>query len=601
MRRGCATFTRTLVALPGRGFLSRLLGVADLFNDLGCRGTQAVYSNPLFGVLFILCLTGPVAFAYAVLHHRVFDLGLILRRGLQYALARRVLVSAVPTLAVIFIADLFLHGDQPILAVFRARGWMYAVLAALAAVAYMKRRSWLESLDRHFFREQFDARRLLCEVVEEVHSGRSFEQEASRVTTRIEAALHPEFVALLVNEPCERFYRALAVAPGGKGPPPLQKESKLLSLIRLLGKPLEVPQTESGWLQQQLPHEETEFLRQGRIYLLVPVATDPQSTEVLLVLGMKRSEEPYSSEDQDLLVAIGASLAILLEKPTTALPRPDIFEECPQCGSCYDSGSAHCSQEGARLVPVILPRLLEGRYHLERRLGRGGMGTVYAASDSSLERRVAVKVIRDDLLGSVEAAERFRREARTAANFAHPNVVTVFDFGVASGTRAFLVMEILEGVTLRERLQAQSRLPTTQLLPISRDVCAALSVAHRRHLVHRDLKPENIVLVSTESDEVAKVLDFGVAKFLSNSTERTVDTASAWWLLCLFKTKPKIFRQSLVFRRSHHALSSRPWGRTRPDRRNLDAVAFSSPLCFQKFSNIHTLPFWKNALMATCR
>jgi hypothetical protein len=143
--------------------------------------------------------------------------------------------------------------------------------------------------------------------------------------------------------------------------------------------------------------------------LIVPVATDPQCAEALLVLGVKRSEEPYSGEDQDLLVAIAASLAILLERPAAAfLPRADMFEECPQCGSCYDSGASRCSQEGARLVPVILPRVLEGRYHLERRLGRGGMGTVYAASDASLERRVAVKVIREDLLGSAEAAERFK-------------------------------------------------------------------------------------------------------------------------------------------------------------------------------------------------
>jgi hypothetical protein len=202
----------------------------------------------------------------------------------------------------------------------------------------------------------------------------------------------------------------------------LQRESKLLSLVRLLGKPLEVPQTGTSWLQQQLPHEETEYLRRGRIDLLVPVTTGPERTEVLLVLGAKRSEEPYSREDQDLLVAIAASLAILLERPAAAaaLPRNDVFEECPQCGACYDSGSSQCAEEGARLLPVILPRLLEGRYLLERRLGRGGMGTVYAASDALLERRVAVKVIREDLVGSAEAAERFRREARAAASFAHP-------------------------------------------------------------------------------------------------------------------------------------------------------------------------------------
>jgi len=239
-------------------------------------------------------------------------------------------------------------------------------------------------------------------------------------------------------------------------------------------------------------------------------------------------KSPYSGEDPHLLVAIAASLAILLEKTAAraTLPRADILEECPQCGLCYDSDSTQCKREGARLVPVILPRLLEGRYNLERRLGRGGMGTVYCASDKLLERLVAVKVIREDLVGSAEAAERFRREARAAASFAHPNVVTVHDFGVASGTRAFLVMEMLEGLTLREKLRSQKRLPTARLLGISRDVCAALTAAHRRHLVHRDLKPENIFLVSTESSEIAKVLDFGVAKFISAYTEQgTVDTA----------------------------------------------------------------------------
>jgi eukaryotic-like serine/threonine-protein kinase len=113
------------------------------------------------------------------------------------------------------------------------------------------------------------------------------------------------------------------------------------------------------------------------------------------------------------------------------------------------------------------------------------------------------------------AAERFRREARAAASFAHPNVVTVYDFGIASSTRAFLVMEILEGSTLRERLKAEKRLATEKLLCVVRDLCAALGSAHRRHLVHRDLKPENVFLVGTETGEVAKILDFGLAKFVA--------------------------------------------------------------------------------------
>src|SRR5262249_48772412 len=156
-------------------------------------------------------------------------------------------------------------------------------------------------------------------------------------------------------------------------------------------------------------------------------------------------EEPYTREDQELLSAIASSLALLLERPAV---RPEIarrFVECPECGVCYDSGASHCSREGAPLASVRLPRRIAERYLLDRRLGSGGMGTVYAAVDLALERRVAVKVIREDRVGSVEAAERFRREARASASFSHPNVVTIHDFGVLGGTRAFLVMELLEG------------------------------------------------------------------------------------------------------------------------------------------------------------
>jgi len=493
----------------------------------GGRVTAAFFATPLAFIVLLLFSAFPSSFAYAILRHRVLDLGLIVRRGLQYALARGVLLTAVPTLGLALLTDLLLHGQQPLLKILRARGWIYVVLSGLAAVSYVKRHSWLEALDRRFFRERYDAQRLLREVVEEVREARSFERVAPHVAARIEAALHPEYAGLLVREPGEPNYRSLAITPPGRALPILPAESKLMSLVRLLGKPLEMPQTGSSWLGQQLPREETEFLRRARIELLVPISIASARTEAMLVLGVKRSEEPYSHEDQDLLVAIASSLALLLEKPSrAAAARTDIFEECPQCGACYDSGATHCLRESARLVPVILPRLLEGRYRLKQRLGRGGMGTVYAAADTALERGVAVKVIREDLVGSAEAAGRFRQEGRVAASFAHPNVVTIFDFGVADGNRAFLVMELLEGATLREALRRQKCFAPEQVLSILRDVCAALEAAHRRQLVHRDLKPENIFLVRSERGDIAKVLDFGIAKFLSTATQqRTADTA----------------------------------------------------------------------------
>src|SRR5713101_898013 len=262
---------------------------------------RVLASWPALLLVTVLYQAFPLSWAYAILRHRLFDVRVILRQGLQYALARGVLLTVVPAFGILLLGDLLLHGQQPLLEILRARGWIYLVLGGLAAAAYVKRQSWLEALDRRFFRERYDAQRLLREVVEEVREARTFERIAPRAVARIETALHPEFAALLVREPQERNYRTLAIAPAVHILPVLVADSKLMSLVRLLGKPLEMPQTGSSWLGQQLPHEETEFLRQARIELLVPIVTATDRTEALLAVGPKRSEEPYASEDRDLL------------------------------------------------------------------------------------------------------------------------------------------------------------------------------------------------------------------------------------------------------------------------------------------------------------
>ena len=227
-------------------------------------------------------------------------------------------------------------------------------------------------------------------------------------------------------------------------------------------------------------------------------------------MGQKKSEEPYSWEDQELLQGITGSLALLLEQ--TSLRG---FEVCPECGTCYDTGSGKCRREGADLTPLSFPRLLAHRYRFEKRLGEGGMGMVYESLDTQLGRHVAVKLIRPDLTSSTEAVTRFRREAKTAASFSHPNVVTVYDFGVADDQRAYLVMELLQGSTLRQELNRRGRLPPSHASEIFNGVCAAVDAAHRLRLLHRDLKPENIFLSNSETTEVVKILDFGVAKPLA--------------------------------------------------------------------------------------
>jgi serine/threonine-protein kinase len=177
-----------------------------------------------------------------------------------------------------------------------------------------------------------------------------------------------------------------------------------------------------------------------------------------------------------------------------------------------------------------------------------GMGTVYEAIDRELDRPVAVKVLREDMVGSDDAAQRFRRESRITAAFSHPNVVTVYDFGVESGTRAFLVMELLEGVTLRDELNRLGRLAPARVVEIFRGICAATDAAHQRQLIHRDLKPENIFLVHAGGgkSEIVKVLDFGIAKLVpafddSTPTRITAETGSGILVGTLAYMSPEQF------------------------------------------------------------
>jgi eukaryotic-like serine/threonine-protein kinase len=486
---------------------------------------SAMAISPLpFGlaqVPFTICV------AYAVLKQRLFQVSFIVRQSLQYAVARGILLIPIPILAGILIFDLIAHKDQPFAALLSAHGWAYALMGVAGIIAHKKQSQWMEVLDRRFYREHYNAQHLLLQTVDEIRASSNLAEVAPKAVARIEQALHPEFVSILMREATEPTYRCIASAPPDVYPRGLSAEGKLMSAFRLFAKPLQISLAESGWLKQQLPSEDTNFLRDARIDLMVPIAIAPHGREALMVLGPKKSEEPYSSEDQELLSGIASALALLLERPVTSALSG--FEECPRCGLCYESGMGRCANEGAQLTRMPFKRLLTSRYRLERRLGRGGMGTVYKATDTSLERAVAVKLIREDLVTNSDAAERFRREAKAAASFAHPNLVTVHDFGVDSDTHVFLVMELLEGFTLRQRFEQQKKFTTQQILQILGGVCAGLEAAHENGLIHRDLKPENIFLTHSGEGEMAKILDFGLAKFLvspANSAAATVDTVA---------------------------------------------------------------------------
>ena len=163
--------------------------------------------------------------------------------------------------------------------------------------------------------------------------------------------------------------------------------------------------------------------------------------------------------------------------------------------------------------PSLVGATLDGRYELVAHLATGGMGAVFQARHVHLRKDVAVKVLRPDLTASAEIVERFRREAEIASALEHDNIVRVTDFGRSPEGYLFLVMELLAGESLFDRLRREGALPPEEAVPILWQVCAGLEAAHALGVVHRDLKPENVFLARTSSGrEVAKILDFGIAK-----------------------------------------------------------------------------------------
>ncbi len=198
---------------------------------------------------------------------------------------------------------------------------------------------------------------------------------------------------------------------------------------------------------------------------------------------------------------------------------------CPKCRTAYPArGRATCSKDGTRLVDgeeyarsrhdPLIGREIMGRFHVHERIGTGGMGTVYRADQKGLDRPVALKVLKKELISDRETVARFHREAKAMSMLMHPNTVRVFDFGEDDEGHLFLAMELLEGELLTAWAEREGMPPIAEVIETIREVLRSLNEAHSKGLIHRDLKPDNIFLARVEGRlrPVVKVLDFGIAK-----------------------------------------------------------------------------------------
>lgn len=197
---------------------------------------------------------------------------------------------------------------------------------------------------------------------------------------------------------------------------------------------------------------------------------------------------------------------------------------CIKCGDKYASGMSKCPKDGGELMELrqdMIGTTFAKKYQITSILGEGGMSIVYKAKHKYMERVVAVKVLHKHLVADAVALQRFQQESQAASSLSHPNIVTVYDFGIEEG-QAFFVMDCLEGPTLQDLLEKNEKISPKEATSILVQLCDGLEHAHRKGVVHRDLKPSNLVLMpQDDGSQLLKIVDFGIAKLMPSEDGKT--------------------------------------------------------------------------------
>lgn len=480
-------------------------------------------AHSLGWIVFPPLLSIPFVTAYAVLRHRALDLQLILRKALQYALARYTIagVASLPFAGAVWMV--YLNREHRLVQLWSGRTGLLLGGAMLAGVLMVRLRPWvLERLDRRFFREQYDAHRILGSLVERTRALRAPEEAAAVLAGEMDRALHLRGVEVLLLDPST----GVLADPSGAAPA-LGLSSPLARTLQAQDGPVEVDWTRPAPWLARLSAADRHWLADRDTRLLVPVTAADGALLGIFALGEKRSELPFSAQDRLLLSTIAASAGLALEyrlrlSAAPAGGRPSAAEEpareCPACGTVCEAAVAVCPECGVPMVPAAVPLVLAGKFRMQRRIGSGGMGVVYAAVDLELDRGVAIKTL--PRMGLREA-RWLRSEARAMAAVWHPNLALILGAESWQGV-PMLVVEHLQGGTLDARI-ACGPLELEAVLETVGGVVQGLARLHGAEILHRDIKPSNIGFTA---DGTPKLLDFGLAHVLDTQQASVLTPAA---------------------------------------------------------------------------
>jgi hypothetical protein len=453
-----------------------------------------------------------------VLVHKVLNVKLLARRAVQYALARgtALVLLYLPLAALVFY--LYLHSDEPLRQSLAGNRRLLVLcsLAGLAALVYGA--ALLEAIDRRFFREQYHARKILTQLADRIRWAHDAKELAELTCREVDRALHLEACSVLIEEqrtaqyvdPLDRRRR-------------LDASSPLALLIAESVELLEIDPEEPAAAVGRLPDADRRWLAENRLRLIAPIPAQDGTLLGALALGVKKSGVPFLKEDKSLLRDIADSVRGPYRPP--AEPAGENARECPKCGRVFLAHTVFCSDDSRRLeeahVPYVLP---PNKFRFERRIGVGGMGLVYRASDLSLGRTVAIKTLRRI---SPDHALLLRQEARAAAKVVHPHLAGIYGVDTWQGN-PILILELLEGGTLGQRIE-QGALAPCETLELGIAMAGALERLHAAGILHRDVKPNNIGFTR---DGVPKLMDFGIARrrLDTRTDDSSASSPSAVWL-----------------------------------------------------------------------
>src|SRR5262245_4112665 len=479
-------------------------------------------------ILYPLLLSVPVTTAYSVLVNRVLDVKLIVRQALQYALARYsvLAMTALPFGGIVLY--LYKHRNKTISDLLSGVPFFVLTGATIVGLLAIRlRQKVFNIIDRKYFRDQYDARTIMANLVERSRITSSIQELAALLAAEIDQALHLESVVIL----------ALDSSNGAFSSPnleirPLSRSSGLVGLVEGSAEPLDIDLENVHSLMRRLPVEDQQWLADGSFRLLAPLMGSEGNLIGLIALGGKKSELRFSREDRILLKSIAASVSLTLENrflhvsrykrleaaTTSSLSKGDLVEdelatECQQCHILQPPHALICAACGAKTEIAQVPYILQGKFRLEYKIGSGGMGVVYRAIDLLLGRTVAIKTLPKV---SPEYSMRLRREARAMAAVAHPNLALIFGAETWRGT-PMLIFEYLSGGTLDHRLR-HTRLSLEQTLNLGIILADVLERTHGEGILHRDIKPSNIGYTNANTP---KLLDFGLAHILTDSRRET--------------------------------------------------------------------------------